>query len=60
MLACTCFPVQDVVEGTEGHELGDDDEVGRLVAGSKHRQDVGVVEDPTSRQHMPSVYKKVF
>ena len=46
----TCFSMQDVEEGAERHELGDEHQVGRLVATSQHRQHVGVVENSATQQ----------
>ena len=41
--------MQDIIEGSEGHELGDDNKIRWLVARSEHREDVRMIEDPTIR-----------
>jgi len=49
----TSFSVQDIVEGAERHQLTDDNEVRRLVAGAENRQHVWMIEDSAKqRQHL--------
>ena len=45
----TCFSVQYIVQGSVGHELADEHEVGRLVTGPQHGEYVRVVEDTQAR-----------